>query len=150
MKKLAIFLFVLTLIAGLVALPNSFLNENIEFAKAVVVTDLTTAEKIGKPFVINGGDAIIKLENDSFNTLLQDYEAKAIVFYLTEDEFENLSKQLKLQSISKIEVEGMEVEYSYTPLYFKSYINNGKKINAEIVRKNNEVIVGLPTIAIGY
>ncbi len=150
MKKLAIFLFVLTLIAGLVALPNSFLNENIEFAKAVVVTDLTAAEKIGKPFVINGGDAIIKLENDSFNTLLQDYEAKAIVFYLTEDEFENLSKQLKLQSISKIEVEGMEVEYSYTPLYFKSYINNGKKINAEIVRKNNEVIVGLPTIAIGY
>ena len=150
MKKLMYFLFAMSLIAGSVALPKSFSNQNIDFKSAVVVTDLQTAEKIGKPFVLNGEDAIIKVESDSFLNILENYDAKAIMFNLDESEFESMSNQLRLQTISKIEIEDMAVEYSYTPLYSKSFISDGKKINAEIVRKNNEVVVGFPTIATGY
>ena len=150
MKKLLIFLFSLSLIAVIIALPKSFTEQSASFKNAIIVTDLVSAESIGEPFVINGNDAIIEVNEDDFFKILDKNDVKSVIFYLTEDEFEQFESELRLQEISKIKLDNMDVTYSYTPLYSKSYISGGKKINAEIVRKDNQVIIGFPTIAIGY
>ena len=150
MKKLAVFLFLAAVVSGTAVLPKSLSAQTEVLKSATIVTDLATAESLGEDFVMSGSDAIISVETSDFHEIIEKYQAKAVIFCLEKQNFEKLAKTLKLQKMSKVSLEEIEVEYYYTPLFSESYLSQGRKINAEVAWRGDDVVIGFPRILTGY
>lgn len=150
MKKFIALIFVVGLVVGVSLLPTNFNFSSFNIKKATAVADLEVAKQSGEDFIINGNDAIISLNPDYIDDFYKKYDVKALIFVFDKDEFNELAKEMKLQKISNVVVEEMNVSYFYTPLFEKCFIADGRKINAEMVEIGEEVVIGFPNIMTGY
>lgn len=150
MKKIVALIFVIGLVVGVSLLPTKFNFCDFNIKQASAVLDLEVALTSGEEFVVNGNDAIIYLDPEKVDDFNQNYDVKALILVLDKNEFNNLAEKMKLQKISNIEIENMNVEYFYTPLFSKSFIADGRKINAEVVESGDNVVIGFPNIMTGY
>lgn len=75
---------------------------------------------------------------------------KAVQFYFSEVDVDQLISTLKATIVSETEVEGMTVIMAYTPYYSDSVLVDGKKVNLQIACKEKQVIAGFPAILTGF
>lgn len=150
MKKLAVFIFVGLILAGLMFVPKQFSVQEELIQKALVVTDLASATGSGEKFVVNGNDAIICLNAEKLQEFQENFPVKALIFTINKQNFAKFTQNLQLQTITQTQIEGMQVTYAYTPMFSQSYVADGRKCNVEIAEREEEIVIGFPSIVTGY
>ncbi len=150
MKKLAVFIFVGLILAGLMFVPKQFSVQEELIQKALVVTDLASATGSGEKFVVNGNDAIICLNAEKLQEFQKNFPVKALIFTINKQDFAKFTRNLQLQTITQTQIEGMQVTYAYTPMFSQSHIADGRKCNIEIAEREEDVVIGFPSIVTGY
>lgn len=150
MKKLIVYLCVLLIAFVGFLLPKSFNQLKINAKAITVVSSVDIAEKYGESYTINGDQALIKLNENKFLDFIQNYQSEAVIFTFDKTSYNDFQKKLRLENIKNIEIENIKVSYFYSPLIKQSFICQGQKINAEVAFRQDDVVVGIPSIIIGY
>ena len=135
MKKLAVFLFVICNIVALSYCPYTNLCEMNVQGKYICysATDVTGSIECD---MTEAKDVLMKQT---------DVAGEAIIIQKQEDLYKILSKLLA-KKISSEMVEGMSVEYYYSPRLQNHVVVDGKKVNLMIANRINNIKIGYPLI----
>lgn len=87
---------------------------------------------------------------DVAKKLINEIDYDAIQLYLNTESFENLKKTLKYQNVKIEKFNELAVFYGYTPLYQDCVYMDNKKVNMQLVLRDDILIVGFPMILTGY
>ena len=151
MKKLIIFLFIISLVAG----------------------SLCFVDKGEQIFAVDGVDRVCFVSNSKYDGEFESVQcgekffnfctfdeakekvslvksADAVQFYAEEVGLDSILRKIKFQQLSSEEVEGIEVCYGYSPCYSSAVMLDGKKVNVQIAKIDGRVIVGFPMIMTGF
>ena len=75
---------------------------------------------------------------------------EGIQFYFKEFDSENFLKRFNASTISKSEIEGIEIICGYTPCFEKVIFADGKKTNFQLAKTDDWTILGFPIILTSY
>lgn len=149
MKKIIVFIFILVSITLTMFVKDKqnplFKCENV-YQVCMVVDN---GKLVGEVLKCGNKDFVYLSKEDAFKSIGK-CQTYAVQFYLEDMDFSKILKILKANIISSQQVSGYEIYYCYTP-YEKDcvYLKN-KKVNLQVVLKDNEVIAGMPLILTGY
>lgn len=151
MKKLIVFLFIISLVLG-----SFYFSDNTEQIFAVGGVDkvcFVSNDKFEGEFEsVQCGEKFFNFctfeEAKSKVVLVKDSDA--VQFYAEEVELDAMLKQIKFQQLFSEEVEGIEVCYGYCPCYKSAILLDGKKVNVQIAKIDGQVILGFPMIMTGF
>ncbi len=151
MKKLIIFLFIIALVTG-----------SLTFAdKTTQIFDVSGVEEVcfvsddefdGEFEHVSCGDKIFNyctFEEAKKNLALVK-QSDSVQFYTDESEIDSILKKIHFEKLSSEEVEGIQISYGYSPSYKKFVYVDGKKVNVQVAKTADGVIVGFPIILTGY
>lgn len=151
MKKLIIFLFIISIVAGSVLFVDKssqiFDVDGVEEVclvstqKSEVATEsVQCGDKYFNYFSFE--DAKREIEN------LKDVDA--VQFYAEEENLEKILKTIKFIELYSEEVEQLEIVYGFSPCYKSAVLLKGKKVNVQIAKIGGRVVLGFPMILTGY
>ena len=151
MKKLIIFLFILSLVLGGFCFSGK--AEQIFDVEGVDRVCFVSSERYDGEFEsVQCGEKFFNFctfeEAKSKVALVK--SSDAVQFYAQQCELAAMLKRIKFQELSSEEVEGIEVCYGYSPCYPCSIMFDGKKVNVQIAKAGGRVIVGFPMIMTGF
>lgn len=151
MKKLIIFLFIISLVGGSLIFFDK--SEPIFAVKGVDEVCFVSGEKLNGEFsYVECGDKIFNFctfdEAKEKAELLK--SADAVQFYADEDKLLDILKKIKFQSLYSEDVDGIEICYGFTPCFADAVIIDGKKVNVQVAKREGRVVLGFPMIMTGY
>lgn len=87
---------------------------------------------------------------DAKETLPNFQNIDGIILYIENLNVDEVFSFYKAESFKGGDVEGNKVFYGYSPYYNECYYQNNKKVNMQLVVKENQIILGFPAILIGF
>ena len=151
MKKLLIFIFVGIIGAIGLSLPKKdvFSMENVN--SFTIVTSAAEAVKQKLDFVPNGQDAIVTVKSaEQARKIYDSTQAKCVIMTLRVENYQKTCDFLEISSHFTQKLDNMEILYAYSHLVSSSVMVEGKKVNVQIVKSGDEMIVGMPMIMTGF
>lgn len=97
-----------------------------------------------------GNKKFIFCSKEEGKELVKKLQIDGLQFYFENYSLENLQKNLNLTIISEQNIENLLILYAYTPFYQDCVYIDNKKVNAQIVLKDMQIVIGFPLIITGY
>ncbi len=151
MKKLIIFLFIISIVAG----SFCFLEKPVQIFDVSGVDEVcfVSGEKCETAFeTVQCGDKYFNYF--SFDEAKKEVShlknLDAVQFYADQTELDTILKEIKFVSLLSEQIENIEIVYGFSPLYNKAIYLEGKKVNVQIAKVQDRVILGFPMILTGY
>lgn len=112
-------------------------------------------------FALEGVSALYFVKNDNGKQYYEKQEKldfsqselanlDGIIMTFENLELETVAKNLNLKKVKQELVDDMEIIYGYSDLYDDFIYIDGKQTNVQMLKKQNEVIVGFPIILSGF
>ena len=122
----------------------------IENAKAV--SFVTTKKFEGLDCIKNGNDYIVTVYSDfsNFYTTNKDFIKGFNLYFDKNFNLDIYLKQLNAIVYKSCDVDSKEIYYGYTNIFNDFRFVDGKKINLQIAKDENAVIIGFPLILTGF
>lgn len=146
MKKIILFFSFIFIVAYL-SLNNSFINQILLNVKSGEVNFYCSQDNQIDGQIKNGSGYICECEIENFNNMFNSLKGCygfSIETKMDEEEFENFLKKIKIIKTQKLD-ENIVVYGYASNLCFSNYISN-KKVNIEIAKNNERVVIGCPVI----
>ncbi len=152
MKRMVAFIFIILAFFGVGLFKNDSLDIN-DYERVVIVSKLDDLTNKGSK-VQNGEDYYYYLnyqEGESVRKNLSSYQISGIIFYLSKEySFNSFNKKFDYTLSAKSIVEDNDVYYGYDKDYSDFRLVGGKKINLQLVKSDNNWILGYPMILTGF
>ena len=150
MKKLIAFLMIGMSLWGLKFLPQNKAVRILEMdglVKACIVTD----DDVQGENVIQTLDYnYIYLNNEEIKTFNQEINIKGITLYLENEKYKDIIKTLNMLVFKEEVLQDYSIIYGYTNKFRDFKIIDNKKINVQIVKNDDQVIIGFPLVLSGF
>lgn len=151
MKKLIIFLFIISIVAG----SFCFLDKPAQLFDVEGVDEVcfVSGQKCDDAFEsVQCGDKFFNYfsfeEAKKQVSLLK--ELDAVQFYADQTELDGILKKIKFIELSSEQIEGIEIVYGFSSCCDTAVFLQGKKVNVQIAKVDGRAILGFPMILTGY
>ncbi len=150
MKRLLIFLmFILIIIIVYINKDKGLFNYK-NITKVCIISknsDIFAKEEVVK----NGSQFYYILSREEAEDNVKTFdEIDGVVLYLENSNVEKIASYYHISYHQGKDIEDYKIYYGYTPRYSKFQFINGRKINAQIVVGNEQIILGFPMILTGF
>ena len=146
MKRLLAFLITALFLFAFTNINKSEILNNSHISQLIVVSkEDKDLEKI------KSGNQFYYKTNSNFVAFAQNFDnIDALILYFDDYSLKDIVSDYKIDYYRGGDVGEKQIFYGYTHLYNKSYFPNNKKANVQIAVQNNQIIVGFPSILIGF
>ena len=127
--------------------PLLFVEDNFDFLSSYEKVVLVSDKKLNENCIQNGNEFYHSFENDDWKKWKND--SSALIFYFKKFDIENFKKKCE-QFYSCTDVENYKVYQGVYAGYNNFVFVDGKKVNFQLVIKENEIVLGFPMIVVGF
>ena len=148
MKRMIAFIFILFALFG-VAVIKVNMPKVLDYDRVIIISN----KKLNYSNIKNGNDFYYTFDKNQTKELkeINICDIKGMVFYISKQySIDNFQKQFNFLITNKSKIDEKDVYYGYDKNYHDFRIIDGKKINFQLVKSEDNWILGYPMIMTGF